>query len=356
MNHNQKIDRCAALERRHRIQIIAGLRSTGASYTEIRELLGITLRQVEAVLGEAEALRGQGFRIREIAAELGVPVGSLGRVLPARRRDTVTGRQSQVLAGTAHMHGMQVDMLAEFLNILESSAYAIVRELIAKGLVMPLEKVQRGRAWVYPRRDVAARYLNWRPADWKPPLTHANHYRAVAQARIMLVGSDPSLFVSERTLRHQATIAARAEAQNRRGTAVLEFSSGLEPMRGRPHIHDGHFLGVVQGTHGWWALEVELSVKDAPYMDTALQGAIRAARDAGPYSMVGLLYLCRTPAVRKNVGDALNRLPAELQALPLELHVRDLDKDWTAFITRRREARTAKAQRRNLFDISQEAS
>ncbi|WP_067704495.1 hypothetical protein [Nocardia jejuensis] len=356
MNHNKKNDRLAALERRHRVQIIDGLRARDLTYTQIREMLGVTLHQVEIVLGEAETLRGQGFRTREIAAELGVPIGSLGRVLPARRRDTVTERQSEVLAGVSHMHGMQVDVLAEFLNIGLNSTYAIVSELIAKRLVFPLKKVQLGRAWVYPRRDVAARYLNWRPADWAPPITHAEHYRAQAQARIMLVGSDPALFVSERVLRHQATIAAKAEAQNRRGAAILEFSTGLTPMPGRPHLHDGHFLGVVQGTHGWWALEVELSVKDPRYMDIALHGAIRAARDAGPYSMVGLLYLCRTPAVRKNVGDALNRLPAELQALPLELHVRDFDKDWTAFITRRHEARAAKAKHRNTFEISQEAS
>ncbi|MFB8001542.1 hypothetical protein [Nocardia sp. NPDC056000] len=353
-------DRYAALERRHRTQIIGGLRACGLTYTQIRELLGVTLRQVETALGEAHALQAQGFRAREIAAELGVPAGSLGRVLPPRRRDTVTERQSQVLHAVTHMHGMQVDVLAEFLNVLESSAYAIVRELIAKDLVYPLEKVQRGRAWVYTPPRVGTRYLGWRPQDWTPPLMFAEHYRAVAQARIMLVGSDPQLFISERTLRREATVAARAAAEKRRGAPVLEFSSGLAPMPDRPHIHDGRFLGVVRGTHGWWALEVELSVKDSAYMDTALRGAIRAARDAGPYSMVGLLYLCRTSAVADNVQAASERLPAELTALPLDLEIQDFDSQWKAFLDRRRAgraaARTANRLRRNTFAISKEAS
>lgn len=356
MNHNERNDRYSALERRHRVQIIGGLRDAGLSYTQIRALLGVSLRQVETVLGEAEALRVQGFRTREIAAELGVPAGSLGRVLPSRRRDTITARQSEVLSAVAHMHGMQVDVLAEFLNVGESSVYAIARDLIAKGQLYPLEKVQRGRAWVYAPPRINARYLGWRPQEWTPPLMFAEHYRTVAQARIMLVGSDPALFISERTLRHDAAAAARAAAEKRRTAAVLEFSTGQAPMPGRPHIHDGRFLGVVRGVHGWWALEVELSVKDAAYMDTALQGAIRAARDAGPYSMVGLLYLCRTQAVKDNVYAALDRLPAELQALPLVLQVSDFDKEWTAFLTRRRQMRASNRQRRNNFEFSQEAS
>lgn len=351
------VDRFAALERRHRTQIIAGLREHGLTYTQIRKLLNITLRQVETVLGEAETLRAQGFLVREIAAELGVPAGSLGRILPSHRRTTITQRQDEVLAALAHMHGMQVDVLAEFLNVEETSAYAIVRELIAKRLVYPLKQVQRGRAWVYADRNVNARYLPWRPREWTPPLTHANHYRAVAQARIMLVGSDPHLFISERVLRHQATVAARvAAAEKRRGAPVLEFSSGLEPMRNRPHIHDGRFLGVVRGTHGWWALEVELSEKDATYMDIALQGAIRAANDAGPYTMVGLLYLCRTKAVADNVHAASERLPAELDALPLDLQIQDFDKQWTEFLKRRNEIREAIRKRRAALDLPQEAS
>ncbi|WP_458686403.1 hypothetical protein [Nocardia tengchongensis] len=349
-------DRYTALERRHRTQIIGGLRDAGLTYTQIRALLGISLRQVETVLGQAEALRNQGFRTKEIAAELGVPAGSLGRVLPPRRRGTLTARQDQALSAIVHMRGMQVDVLADYLNVLESSAYALLRELISKGLLCELKKVQRGRAWAYAPPKVEYRYLGWRTKEWSPPLMFAEHYRAVSQARIMLVGNDPRAFISERTLRQEAARAARVAAEKRRAATVLEFSSGLEPMPGRPHIHDGRFLGVVRGAYGWWALEVELSLKDAAYMDTALQGAIRAARDASPYTMVGLLYLCRTKAVKDNVENASQRLPAELKALPLDLQIQDFDKQWTAFRKHRtdiREAeREAKCQRRNIFEHS----
>ncbi|QLY33961.1 hypothetical protein H0264_18550 [Nocardia huaxiensis] len=360
MNHNEGTNPYAVLERRHRVQVIDGLRANGLTYTEIRELLGVTLRQIETVLGEAEVLRAKGFRTKEIAAEIGVPPGSLGRVLASRRRGTLTARQDEAVSAIVHMRGMQVDVLAEYLNVLESSAYALLRELIAKGLVCELKKVQRGRAWAYVPPKVEHRYLGWRTKDWSPPLKFAEHYRAVAQARIMLVGSDPRAFISERVLRQAAARAAQIAAEKRHGTPVLEFSSSLEPMPGRPHIHDGRFLGVVRGTYGWWALEVELSVKDNAYMDIALQGAIRAAADAHPYTMVGLLYLCRSKAVKDNVEAASERLPADLQELPLDLEIQDFDKRWAEFVKNRMEARAAareaKRLRRNLIDITQEAS
>lgn len=85
MNHNTRANHYAGLERRYRTQIIGGLRDAGLTYTQIRELLGVSLRQIETVLGEAQALRANGFRAKEIAAELGVPTGSLGRILPSPR-------------------------------------------------------------------------------------------------------------------------------------------------------------------------------------------------------------------------------------------------------------------------------
>ncbi|QLY33991.1 hypothetical protein [Nocardia huaxiensis] len=359
MNHNKKADRYTALERRHRAQIIGGLRDNGLSYGQIRELLGITLRQVENCLGEATALREQGFRISEIAAELGVPAGSMGRVLPGPRKGKLTERQSETLTALIHMHGMQIDVLAEFLNVYESTAYAIVHALIDYGAVHPLMQAQRGRAWAVPKRDPAGRVLGWRPSDWQPSLMFANHYRAVAQARIMLVGSDPDLWVSERILRHEAEKHARVEAERQHTRPVLEFSSSREPMPGRPHVHDGWFLGVVDGTHGWWAVEVELSKKDPSSLDTALQGAIRAAREAQPHKLIGLLYLCRTKAVINAVEAAHTRLPAELARIKLLFAVGDFDEDWDAFVTRRRELRAVKKAnrlRRKATHLSQEAS
>ncbi|MFE3222916.1 hypothetical protein [Nocardia sp. NPDC059228] len=351
-------DRYAALDRRHRVAIIDGLRAAGLTYHKINKLLGVSLRQIETVLGEAEALRAQGFRTKEIAAEIGIPVGSLGRVLPARRRGTLTARQDEVLAGVTHMRGMQVDVLAEYLNVLESTAYALVRELITKGMLCELTKVQRGRAWVYAPPQVEQRYLGWKPGEWSPPLMYAEHYRAVAQARIMLVGSDRRAFISERTLRHDANRSARVTAEKRRTAMMLEFSTGREPIPGRPHIHDGRFLGVVRGTYGWWALEVELSVKDRVSMDTALRGAIRAAQDAHPYSMVGLLYLCRSEAVLKNVEAAANRLESEAEFAdsPLALHIQDFDKQWKSFLDARNALREAKRKEKRKREAKRQSS
>ncbi|MCP9621585.1 hypothetical protein FOH10_29480 [Nocardia otitidiscaviarum] len=359
MTTTNESERYAALDRRYRPQIIAGLRGAGLTYGQIRELLGISLRQVETCLGEAAELRAQGYRVGEIAEELGVPAGSMGRILAPPRRRMLTERQSQVLSAVSHMRGMQIDLLAEFLNVYESTAYAIVQALIDHGAVHPLAKVQRGRAWVYPKRDVAARYLGWRPQDWQPSLMYANHDRAVVQARIMLVGSDPELWVSERVLRHEASKRARAEAERLRTKPALEFSSGHEPRPDRPHIHDGWFLGVVDGTHGWWALEVELTKKDPTYLDTALRGAVRAARDAQPHQLIGLLYLCRTQTVMRAVDAAHARLPRELAQVKLLFAVGDLDEEWQEFITRRRELRAAKKAnrlRRTAIHLPQEAS
>lgn len=360
MSHKQNdAERYAVLERRYRVQIVAGLRAAGLDYGQIRRLLGISLRQVETILGEAAALRAQGFGVTEIAAEVGVPVGSMGRVLPGPRTKQVTARQAEVQAALAHMHGMQIDVLAEFLNVYESSAYAIVRPLVENGSLL-MAKVQQGRAWVYPTRDTARPYLGWRPSEWEPPLMYAKHYRAVAQARIMLVGSDPELFVSERVLRHRAELKAKTQAEARHSKPVLEFSTGRQPRRGRAHVHDGWFHGVVDGQFGWWALEVELTEKAPVDLDTALQGAFAAAGAAELHRLIGVLYLCRTERVISNVQAAKDRLPRELAQLQLLFAVGDFDAEWKQFTDTRRAMREARKkanrQRRNLIQISKEAS
>ncbi|MBO0853598.1 MAG: hypothetical protein J2P18_07505 [Nocardia sp.] len=358
MNHTTRNNPFAALERRYRPQIVAGLRAAGLTYSEIRRTLGISLRQVEQHAGEGAALRAQGYSVAEIAAELGVPAGSMGRVLPGPRASELTERHTEVLAAASHMHGMQIDVLAEFLNVYESSAYAIARVLVDNGHAS-MAKVQRGRAWLVPKRDVAARYLGWRPPEWVPSLMFAQHYRAVAQARVMLVGSDPQLWVSERVLRHEAARRVRVEAEARNRKPVLEFSTSREPVAGRPHIHDGWFCGVVDGLYGWWALEVELTEKDPHHLDSALSGAFRSARDAQPHRLVGLLYLCRTDRVIAAVKAAKKRLPQELSALQLELAIGDFDAEWDQHLaTRRRMRDAAKANRlhTNLIRLSKEAS
>ncbi|MGV9616278.1 hypothetical protein [Nocardia xishanensis] len=348
MNHKMRMARWASMERRHRDQIVGGLRDAGLTYSQISRTLGISLAQVERCLGEATALRGLGLTKQQVADEIGVPYGSLGRILPPVRRQALTARQNAALAAVSDMHGMQVDVLAWFLSTTLSSAYDLADSLITSGQVHPLISAQRGRAWVVPKRDTAARYLGWRPAEWKPTLMYANHFRAVAQARIMLVGPDPTLWVSERTLRHRAEIAA-SESKSRH----LEFSTGRAPKRNRPHVHDGRFLGAVDGHHGWWALEVELTAKrERAHMDLALQGAVRSALHSEDEPVIGLLYLCRSAAVLDLVNAAYKRLPAELRSDRLLWAIGDFDDEWTTFLAHRHRT---KAAARGLH-ISKEAS
>ncbi|GAA5105000.1 hypothetical protein [Nocardia iowensis] len=212
--HHKRNERYSALELQHRVQIIGGLRDTGLDYGRIARTLGVSLSKVETCLGEAAALRAQGFTKAEIADVIGVPRGSVGRLLSTAGSTTITQRQNQVLAVTSEMRGMQVDLIADFLDVELSTAYDIVRVLVRNGSLYPLTRVQQGKAWAYPKPPIPQRYLGWRPKDWAPSLMYANHDRAVAQARIMLVGSDPQRWISERQLYRRAEEIAAAARTN----------------------------------------------------------------------------------------------------------------------------------------------
>ncbi|MEV0294218.1 hypothetical protein [Nocardia sp. NPDC050710] len=361
MNHKTEIpprwDRWAVVEFEHRDQIIAGLRGCGLSYRDIAQLLGIRARQVETVLGEVAALRGRGVSQVEIGRRVGLPRTTVQDLLRKGRAPRSTPRKTTVLRATSEMHAMQLDVLGWFLGMERNHVYELANRLHAEGHIKDLEDVLSGQKWVIPTRVTTSKHLGWRTADWTPPNGLAEHYRAVAQARIMLVGPDPDLWVSERILRHRIGKTAGAK----RG-AEFEVSTGRDPKMGHPHVHDGRFLGVVQGMRGWWALEVELSKKDPEYMDIALRGAIRAARDSVTESMVGVLYLCRSAKVADNVTAASERLPeAEFARLSLHLVIRDFDLDWSKWLdqyTARRKAAKAASpnrRRRTLVHLTQEA-
>ncbi|WP_316574252.1 hypothetical protein [Nocardia canadensis] len=361
IDHKQKVARWATFEVDQRDEIIAGLRDTGLTYQEIARLLGIRARRVEATLGEIDALHSRGLSMAEISARVGLP-RTTARGITGAGRTLSTSRRTAVLSALSDMHGMQVDTLGWFLGMERNHVYALVANLVRGNDVHDLKQVQPGEKWVVPTRITAATYLGWRPAEWQPPLMYAEHYRAVAQARIMLVGSDPQLWVSERTLRHRAQSVEGGPRGKK--PAPMSVSSGREPKLGRPHIHDGRFLGVVEGHHGWWALEVELSKKQPDAMDIALRGAIRAARDSETEPMVGVLYLCRTASVLDNVHDAAARLPqSEFGDLALDLVINDFDARWSRWLKRYAEVREAKKaasanRRRNtlLHFSEQEAS
>ncbi|WP_330183832.1 hypothetical protein OHB26_09505 [Nocardia sp. NBC_01503] len=351
-DHNKR-NLYATQELRYRTGIAGGLRDAGLTYAEIARTLEIPLSKVERCLGEAEALRAEGLTKTEIAAAIGIPYGSMGRLLPTKSSGAITERQNQVLAVTAEMRGMQVDLVAEFLGVGISTAYDIIRPLIRDGYLYPLTRVGQGKAWAVAKKEPAQRHLGWRPKDWTPSMMYANHDRAVAQARIMLVGSDPHRWVSERQLRHRAEEIATATR------APAQFSSGREPRQGKPHVHDGWVLRRVNGELRWWAVEVELTRKNADDMDIALRGAMRAARTMPPFQqvseLVGLLYLCRTASVADGVYAAVDRLPAEIAAMDIDFEARDLDDDWSRYLAKRTEQRAAQAARRRLH-ITKEAS
>lgn len=317
----------AALELRHREQIIGGLRDHGVSYRDIAQTLGLRTSQVELVLGEAARLHSEGFTVRDIAERTGLSRSSVHRLVTDRPARAVSSeRQMMAVTVLADMYGLQIDVLALFLGIHNHSAYRLVRQLRSERLVLPelIEGRARTPKWVVPTRQATASYLGWMPAvQWRPPAKDAEHYRAVAQARIMLVGTDLDAWVSERRLRHDAEIEAR-HSRNR-------------GYRSTGHIHDGRFLGVVAGTYGWWALEVELTVKSRRNLDEAMTGAIRTARDAQPEPMVGVLYLVRGADVRRVVNEAFERVADQFATLDMELAIRDFDTDWNRYLTTKQE-------------------
>ncbi|MEG8181767.1 hypothetical protein GZH49_25040 [Nocardia terpenica] len=322
-------------------RIIVGLRHDGRGYRDIADTLGVTARQVETVLGEARQLHAAGLTVRDIGQRIGLPRSSVQRLVThtgRRRPPTSSARTTLAMTLLADSYGLQLDLLAMFLTIDNKRVYPLVHSLRRDHLVLPLIRVQPGDKWVVPTGEAAASYLGWRPYTvWRPREKDANHYRAVAQARLMLVGTDLEAWVSERRLRHDAAAHARHNRTHHR--------RGGDPLGGA-HIHDGRFQGVVNGTYGWWALEVELTAKSSKNMDIALQGAIRAARYAQPEPMTGLLYLCRGTDTDHAVHAAYERLPIEFERLDLLLVVRDFDLDWTRFLDRYRALRAAaKAER-----------
>ncbi|MFD6159184.1 hypothetical protein ACFWF7_08475 [Nocardia sp. NPDC060256] len=315
--------RAAGLERR-----ITAMRGEGASYDQIRETLGISARAVESVLGEVAAHYEHRHTYADIGELVGLPRTTVRRLLSDKRETQVNARANTAAALVVEMYGLQIDLLAAFLGIDITHARTLARQLRTDRMMLPkLIQVQPGEKWLVPTRETAGSYLGWMPATlWKPPVKDAEHYRAVAQARVLLVGAEPGVWISERQLRHDAGVAAR--------------ESGSRGSRSIGHIHDGRFLGVVEGTYGWWALEVELTAKSAKNMDKALRGALYAARDAEPEPMIGLVYLTRGREVERVLDAAWQRIPAELRkAVPLVTG--DLDEEWTKHTNTRATMRAA---------------
>ncbi|WP_433624148.1 helix-turn-helix domain-containing protein [Nocardia sp. CA-120079] len=308
---------------------IRDLRDLGATYQQIARQLHISARKVETVLGEAATLHESGLTVREIAARLGLPRASAHRLITDRSEPSLSARYTVAATALVDMYGMQIDVLGWFLDLPRTTVYTLVKQMRKDRVVQAkLQEVQAGAKWVVPTGETAASYLGWRPYTvWTVPVNHCEHYRAVAQARVMLNGSDLTSWVSERRLRHDAEVEAR---RSRSRTTTLG------------HIHDGRFHGVVDGTYGWWAIEVELTSKSPANMDKALRGAIYAARDARPEPMIGILYLYRGRDVESTITAAAKRLPVAFDEVECDLVLRDFDRDWNRFLTHRNALRDAK--------------
>ncbi|KAA8889885.1 hypothetical protein F3087_00720 [Nocardia colli] len=319
---HKKRTRAAGLERR-----VTALRAEGATYDQIRETLEITARTVESVLGEVATLHEQGRTHGEIVELVGLPRTTVRRLLSDKRESRVNARSHTAAGLVVEMYGLQIDVLAALLGIDITHARSLARQLRTDAVMLPkLIQVQPGEKWLVPTKETAGSYLGWMPTTlWKPPIKDAEHYRAVAMARVMLVGAEPGAWISERQLRHDAAVAARARKRSSREIG---------------HIHDGRFLGKVSGTYGWWALEVELTAKSAKNMDKALRGALSAARDAEPEPMIGLVYLYRGRDVRRTLDAALERLPAGFRT-GLEFVDGDIDEEWAEFLSTRKQMRAA---------------
>ncbi|MFJ9367664.1 hypothetical protein ACIRRA_25040 [Nocardia sp. NPDC101769] len=328
--------------------IILGLRSDGRGYRDIANTLGITARQVENVLGEIGTLRAAGLGHSEIGRRVGLARSTVQDLLRKDRSPRSTMRKSAAVTALAEQGGMQLDVLGWFLNLDKNHTYVLVKELRQEKIVRDLEKIKAGDKWVLLRKGVDSRILGFPVREFRPSVKQAEHHRAVAQARIMLVGDDLERWIPERVLWHRADVAAQ-ESKSK----YKEFSTGRNPRGGVTHIHDGRFLGDVDGLYGWWALEVELTQKSSPALDIALQGALRAARNATPEKVVGLLYLCRTARVLDGLQAAMERLPAELSnRKELALAFGDFDDEWGDFLARR----AAKRKRRTKTRTSKDAS
>ncbi|MFE3052552.1 hypothetical protein [Nocardia sp. NPDC059239] len=328
--------------------IILGLRSDGRGYRDIANTLGITARQVENVLGEVGALRAAGLGHSEIGRRVGLARSTVQDLLRKERSPRSTMRKSAAVTALAEQGGMQLDVLGWFLDLDKNHTYVLVKELREEKIVRDLEKIRAGDKWVLLTRGTESRILGFPVREFRPSVKQAEHHRAVAQARIMLVGDDLERWIPERVLWHRAEIAARESSSKHK-----EFSTSRNPRGGVSHVHDGRFLGDLDGLHGWWALEVELTRKSADAMDTALRGALRAARDATPEKVVGLLYLCRSAGVLDGVHAAVKRLPVELSnRKELALAIGDFDDEWGDFLIQR----AAKRKRRNKTRTSKDAS
>ncbi|MFE4456093.1 hypothetical protein ACFROC_01935 [Nocardia tengchongensis] len=115
----------------------------------------------------------------------------------------LTPRACEALVGLTEMRGMQLDVLADFMNVGRTQVYDLANRLLTANTVNLLEMVQRGPKWVVPTREAAGWVLGWRPGDWQPRPNFATHCRAVAKTRVALGACATGQWISDRIMRHE---------------------------------------------------------------------------------------------------------------------------------------------------------
>lgn len=151
MNHKKGISR--ADRPAERDQRIRELRELGATYQQIRATLGLTAREIDSVLGEAATLASDGHSQSEIARRIGLPRSTVQRMFASTAQLRPTARMNLAAGLAVDMYGLQLDVLALFLNMDLPHVYELAKQLRKAGVVRALFDQPPARSgWCRPTR------------------------------------------------------------------------------------------------------------------------------------------------------------------------------------------------------------
>ncbi|CAM4521429.1 hypothetical protein NONI108955_41925 [Nocardia ninae] len=177
-------------------------------------------------------------------------------------------RDMVVLTVLAEMYGASLDRVARMLGLSMQSAYRYTAKWRAAHLISDLKmRPVPGPMWVFPTRTALEAVLPFYTKFWTPTPKMAAHVATVLDVRLALVGLDLDRWISERQLR---------AAQTRPALGTL-----------RGHVHDGRFY---KADGSLWAVEVELTAKNAT---AARSAVVRAKQAAAAGGCDGLIYYCK---------------------------------------------------------------
>ncbi|MCU1646401.1 MAG: hypothetical protein JWN03_6676 [Nocardia sp.] len=197
----------------------------------------------------------------------------------------------------AEMYGAPLDVIALMLGVSLNRAYRITAKWQAANMISAKRvRPVPGPSWRFPTKASAEALMGRSVRYWVPTPKMAAHTKAVFQLRLALTGMDLERWICERTLRAEVGIVPAGQA--------------------RPHIHDGRYFNSAGEL---WAVEVELTAKNAAAARSSVAQALRAAERA---DCVGVKYFCRGDAVKNVIRTAAAGL--DLSSGP-KLTLLDLD-------------------------------